>query len=448
MTFAELGLAEPILRAVTKEGYTVPTPIQAQTIPHLLAGKDVLGCAPTGTGKTAAFCLPILHHLSKGERPKTGPRPIRAVLLSPTRELAAQIDEAFYSYGHFTSLRGTCIYGGVGYNPQIMALRRGIDILIATPGRLIDLMNQGLVDFSKVEIFVLDEADRMLDMGFEPDLRKIMAQLPKARQSVLFSATMPREIEQLAKSMLKHPVHVTIAAPKQEQGLIEESVCHVPQRLKTNLLVQMLSQEEMVRSLVFTRTKHGADRVVKQLSKAGIEAEALHGNKTQASRLRTLQNLRNNRTKVVVATDVAARGIDVDNISHVFNYDLPHEPETYVHRIGRTGRAGAKGLAISFCDMDEQKYLRNIERLLRRQVPVNRAIKLDFPPQPRSGEGDEPAGDSAPRHHRERAFPPRGDQHAPRRRQHDDQPRQEQLPKKKPKHKAKEKLVSSPKRWR
>ncbi|HQR42763.1 MAG TPA: DEAD/DEAH box helicase, partial [Gemmatales bacterium] len=305
MNFHELGLAEPILRAVTKEGYTIPTPIQGQTIPHLLEGKDVLGCAPTGTGKTAAFALPILHRLAKGKRPETGPRPIRALLLAPTRELAVQIDEAFYAYGHYTSLRGAVIYGGVGYAPQVTALRRGVDILIATPGRLVDLMNQGLCDFSKVEIFVLDEADRMLDMGFEPDLRKIMAQLPKARQSVLFSATMPREIEQLAKAMLKHPVHVTIAAPKQELGLIEESVYQIPQKQKSQLLVHLLSGAEVGRTLVFTRTKHGADRVVKHLSRAGIQAEALHGNKTQASRLRTLNNLRNNRTKVVVATDVA-----------------------------------------------------------------------------------------------------------------------------------------------
>ncbi len=382
MTFTELGLAEPILRAVTKEGYTVPTPIQAQTIPHLLEGKDVLGNAPTGTGKTAAFALPILHRLSKDKRPDTGPRPIRTVILSPTRELAVQIDEAFYSYGHYTSLRGAVIYGGVGYQPQIMALRRGIDILIATPGRLVDLMNQGLVDFSKVEIFVLDEADRMLDMGFEPDLRKIMAQIPKARQSVLFSATMPREIEQLAKAMLKHPVHVSIAAAKTEQGLIEETLFFIPQKSKSQMLVHMLSQPEVTRSLVFTRTKHGADRVVKQLAKSGIPAEALHGNKTQATRNRTLNNFRTNRTKVVVATDVAARGIDVDNISHVVNYDLPMEPETYIHRIGRTGRAGAKGIAISFCDMDEQKYLRNIERLTRKKIPVDRSPMPELKPIP------------------------------------------------------------------
>lgn len=439
MTFNELGLAEPILRAVTKEGYTVPTPIQAQTIPHLLEGKDVLGNAPTGTGKTAAFSLPILHQLSKGKRPETGPRPIRTVILSPTRELAVQIDEAFYSYGHFTSLRGAVIYGGVGYQPQIMALRRGVDILIATPGRLVDLMNQGLVDFSKVEIFVLDEADRMLDMGFEPDLRKIMAQIPKARQSVLFSATMPREIEQLAKSMLKHPVHVTIAAPKTEQGLIEESLFFIPQKQKSQMLVHVLSQPEVTRSLVFTRTKHGADRVVKQLAKSGIPAEALHGNKTQATRNRTLHNFRTNRTKVVVATDVAARGIDVDNISHVVNYDLPMEPETYVHRIGRTGRAGAKGIAISFCDMDEQKYLRNIERLTRKKIPVDRSPRPELKPIPQQPieeleVRERQQHDIDPRRHREkRTFGQSG-----------------KFKKKggfKPGSQRGEKLVSSPKRW-
>jgi ATP-dependent RNA helicase RhlE len=428
MTFHELGLAEPILRAVTKEGYTTPTPIQGQTIPHLVEGKDVLGCAPTGTGKTAAFALPILHRLAKGKRPETGPRPIRALLLTPTRELAAQIDQAFYSYGHYTSLRGAVIYGGVGYQPQVMALRRGVDILIATPGRLVDLMNQGLCDFSKVEIFVLDEADRMLDMGFEPDLRKIMAVLPKAKQSVLFSATMPREIEQLARAMLKNPVHVTIAKPKEEVGLIEEVVRHVPQKIKPQLLVHMLSSDDVNRTLVFTRTKHGADRVVKHLSRAGIQAEALHGNKTQASRLRTLNNLRNNRTKVVVATDVAARGIDVDNISHVFNYDLPHEPETYVHRIGRTGRAGATGMAISFCDMDEQKFLRNIERLTKKRIPVDRSPLPEFKPEPKPVLQE--------REVRE-VQPPR----------HAHEPRQGQGHGKRPKHKRNEKLVSSPKRW-
>ena len=443
MTFNELGLAEPILRAVTKEGYTVPTPIQAQTIPHLLEGKDVLGNAPTGTGKTAAFALPILQLLSKAKRPETGPRPIRTVILSPTRELAVQIDEAFYSYGHFTSLRGAVIYGGVGYQPQIMALRRGVDILIATPGRLVDLMNQGLVDFSKVEIFVLDEADRMLDMGFEPDLRKILAQIPKARQSVLFSATMPREIEQLAKSMLKHPVHVSIAAQKAEQGLIEESLFFIPQKQKSQMLVHVLSKPEVTRSLVFTRTKHGADRVVKQLAKSGIPAEALHGNKTQATRNRTLHNFRTNRTKVVVATDVAARGIDVDGISHVLNYDLPMEPETYVHRIGRTGRAGAKGIAISFCDMDEQKYLRSIERLLRRPIPVDRSPKPELKPIP-----NEPIEHHEVRERQQHDIDPRRQQRTKRTYGNDAPPSNRKKPGFKPAGgKRSEKLVSSPRRW-
>lgn len=440
MTFTELGLAEPILRAVTKEGYTVPTPIQAQTIPHLLEGKDVLGNAPTGTGKTAAFALPILHRLSKGKRPETGPRPTRCVILSPTRELAVQIDDAFYSYGHYTSLRGAVIYGGVGYQPQIMSLRRGVDILIATPGRLVDLMNQGLVDFSKVEIFVLDEADRMLDMGFEPDLRKIMAQLPKARQSVLFSATMPREIEQLAKSMLKHPVHVTIEGPKLEKGLIEESVCFIPQKQKSQFLIHVLSQAEVNRVLVFTRTKHGADRVVKHLAKSGIAAEALHGNKTQASRNRTMQNFRTSRTKVVVATDVAARGIDVDNISHVVNYDLPMEPETYVHRIGRTGRAGAKGVAISFCDMDEQKFLRNIERLTKKKIPVDRSPRPEFKVIPH-----DPIEHHEVRERQQREIDPR--RHNAKRVGQGYEGKRK--PAGKPAHnKRGEKLVSSPKRWR
>jgi ATP-dependent RNA helicase RhlE len=378
MMFSKLGLAEPILRAVVKEGYAQPTPIQAQSIPHLLAGRDVIGSAPTGTGKTAAFSLPILDQLR--DKPRAihepgkyrSPRPIRALILSPTRELAAQIGDAIRTYGHFTNLRYTVVFGGVGYVPQIQALRRGVDILVATPGRLIDLINQRYVDLTGVEIFVLDEADRMLDMGFIPDIRRIIGLLPAKRQSMLFSATMPRDIEQLARSMLRNPVQVNVQPPKVENGLIEESVFFVPQNRKASLLTSMLRKEAVSRALVFTRTKHGADRVVKHLAKRGIRAEALHGNKTQSARLRTMANFRADRTQVVVATDVAARGIDVDGISHVLNYDLPREPETYVHRIGRTGRAGATGVAVSFCDVEERKHLQSIERLLRRALRVER----------------------------------------------------------------------------
>jgi len=372
MHFQELGLAEPLLRAVARQGYETPTPIQAQTIPHLLAGRDLLGSAPTGTGKTAAFALPILQRLHKGQRAEHGPRRIRTLILSPTRELAVQIGDAFRAYGHFTNLRYTVVYGGVGYMPQIQALRRGVDVLIATPGRLVDLMNQGYVDFSAVEVFVLDEADRMLDMGFLPDMKRIITLLPGRRQSLLFSATMPREIEQLARSLLKNPEQVSITPPREERKLIEESVCFVPKAQKAHLLTDLLRDTAVSRALVFTRTKHGADRVVKHLTRAGIRAEAMHGNKTQASRLRTLANFRSDRTQVVVATDVAARGLDVDGISHVLNYDLPHEPETYVHRIGRTGRAGATGIAVSFCDAEERSHLKSIERLLRRPIRVQK----------------------------------------------------------------------------
>jgi ATP-dependent RNA helicase RhlE len=430
MQFNQLGLAEPLMRAVARQGYETPTPIQAQTIPSLLEGRDLLGCAPTGTGKTAAFALPILHRLAKGDRPAHRVRPIRTLILSPTRELAVQIGDAFRTYGHFTNLRYTVVYGGVGYVPQIQALRRGIDVMVATPGRLVDLMNQGYVDFSGVEIFVLDEADRMLDMGFLPDMKRIIEKLPARRQSMLFSATMPREIEQLAKSMLKNPVQVAVTPPKEEKRLIEESVCFVPTKKKAQLLTSLLRTGNIGRALVFTRTKHGADRVVKHLNKAGIRAEAMHGNKTQASRLRTLSNFRSDRTQVVVATDVAARGLDVDNISHVLNYDLPHEPETYVHRIGRTGRAGATGIAVSFCDVEERKYLKSIERLTRRPIRVERHQLPEGAPEPT------PVPTPAPVHQRYEDGPRYADRRGPKRPFHN-----------RGNHRG-ERLVESPRRWR
>ncbi|HVU88132.1 MAG TPA: DEAD/DEAH box helicase [Pirellulales bacterium] len=373
MSFDSFGLAQPLLRAISTAGYTTPTPIQAEAIPHVLARRDVLGCAQTGTGKTAAFALPILHHLTHNGNPARGSgRRIRALVLSPTRELASQIRDSFQTYGAHTSLRCSVIYGGVGQHPQVKALRHGVDVVVATPGRLLDLMNQGHVDLRSVEIFVLDEADRMLDMGFLPDLRRVIAKLPAARQTVFFSATMPAPIEQLADAILRDPVRIRVAAVKATTELIEQTVCFVPKPKKTDLLTTMLSKEEVTRAIVFTRTKHGADRVVWQLNKAGIKAEAIHGNKSQAARQRSLANFKSNRPPVLVATDLAARGIDVDGVSHVFNYDLPNEAETYVHRIGRTGRAGATGIAVSFCDHDERSYLRDIERLIRRPLTVDK----------------------------------------------------------------------------
>ncbi|MFP4145488.1 MAG: DEAD/DEAH box helicase [Phycisphaeraceae bacterium] len=378
MTFDSLRLAEPICQAVSAEGYQTPTPIQAQTIPHVLKGRDVLGCAQTGTGKTAAFALPMIDRLSS-RKPGKG-RPIRALILSPTRELAAQIHESFTTYGRHTPLRHLAIFGGVNQNPQTKALRRGVDVLVATPGRLLDLMQQGFVDLRQVETFVLDEADRMLDMGFIPDIRRISAKLPEQRQTLLFSATMPRDIRDLAQSLLRDPVEVQIAAESPTAERIEQSVYHVSKKDKPVLLQHVLKTTSISRALVFTRTKHGADRVVKQLGRAGVNAAAIHGNKTQANRKRTLANFRSGRTAVLVATDIAARGIDVDDVSHVINFDLPNESETYVHRIGRTGRAGASGTAIAFCAPDEQSYLGAIERLTREPIRVAEHEELSLDP--------------------------------------------------------------------
>lgn len=377
-TFADLGLSELILRAVTGEGYTTPTPIQAQSIPHVLAGKDVLGCAQTGTGKTAAFSLPILNNLSKVDAGAVHPhpnqhkhRPVRALVLSPTRELALQIDESMKTYGKHTHLRTVCVFGGVSQHPQTRALKQGVDILVATPGRLIDLMDQGFVDLSKVEVFVLDEADRMLDMGFIEPIRRIAGEVPEKRQTLLFSATMPKEIRKLADSLLNDPVSVQVAAVSSTPDRVKQQVVFVGQNNKAALLVDMLRKVHVDRCLVFTRTKHGADRVAKHLNHSGIPADAIHGNKRQNVRQRSLEAFKNGRTHVLVATDIAARGIDVDGISHVVNFDLPNEPETYVHRIGRTARAGASGEAVSFVDRssDERHYLREIQKLTKREIP-------------------------------------------------------------------------------
>jgi ATP-dependent RNA helicase RhlE len=385
MTFEEFGLSQPILRAVVAEGYTIPTPIQSKAIPHVLAGRDILGCAQTGTGKTAAFALPILHRLTNAGNPPRGRgRRIRVLVLSPTRELAAQIGESFQTYGYNTALRQTVVFGGVGQNPQTRAIKHGVDILVATPGRLIDLMNQGYIDLGSVETFVLDEADRMLDMGFLPDVRHIITKLPQQRQTLLFSATMPETIERFAATILRDPVRLRITPVRETTELIEHSVFFVPQKQKTQLLANLLKTRSVTRALVFTRTKHGADRVARQLNQSGIRADAIHGNKSQAARQRTLADFKSDRTHVLVATDVASRGIDVEGISHVMNYDLPHEPETYVHRIGRTGRAGATGIAFSLCDHDERKHLKAIERLIRQTLLVEKEQAIGATPVQRA----------------------------------------------------------------
>ncbi len=370
--FADLNLAEALLHALRDEGYETPTPIQAQAIPPILQGRDVLGCAQTGTGKTAAFALPILHRLvsTPPDLARRGAALPRVLILSPTRELSSQIGESFATYGRHTSLTHAVIFGGVSQFHQVRALHRGVDILVATPGRLIDLMEQRLTNFSAVEMLVLDEADRMLDMGFINPIRKIVAALPSPRQTLLFSATMPREIQHLADSLLRDPVRVTVAPVASTAALIEQSVYLVGRGQKPALLQHLIEVGKIDRAVVFTRTKHGADKVAKRLNFAGIRAVAIHGNKAQNQRQRALDAFRTGRCRVLVATDVAARGLDVDGITHVFNFDLPNEPEAYVHRIGRTGRAGATGSAISFCDHEERLYLRDIERLFAKKIPA------------------------------------------------------------------------------
>ena len=372
MLFSTLRLAEPILRAVASDGYTIATPIQAQAIPIALEGRDVLGSAQTGTGKTAAFALPILHRLSTTPRPP-GAAKVRSLILCPTRELATQIADSFRSYGKNLKLRHFVIFGGVGQNPQVYALRQGVDIIVATPGRLLDLMNQGHADLRGVEVLVLDEADRMLDMGFINDIRKIVAKLPAKKQTLFFSATMPKEIRALADTLLHNPATVQVAPVTSTADGVVESVYMVNRQDKPALLAHLYNDLPMARTIVFTRTKRGADRVVKRLHSSGIRAEAIHGDKTQGARERALSNFRANKTPILVATDIASRGIDVDGITHVVNYDISHEPETYIHRIGRTARAGASGVAVSFCDPEEKPNLRAVEKLIRRSIPVKAA---------------------------------------------------------------------------
>jgi ATP-dependent RNA helicase RhlE len=368
--FQDLALVEPVRRALAEEGYAAPTPIQAQAIPHLLAGRDLLGIAQTGTGKTAAFALPILQHLAAKNAPALARKTARCLVLTPTRELALQIGDSFRVYGRHLALRATVIFGGVGQEPQVAAMTRGVDILVATPGRLLDLIGQGHVKLDRVATFVLDEADRMLDMGFIHDVRKIVAMLPSRRQTLLFSATMPPDIARLAAAILDAPVRVEVTPAASTVELTEQVVMFVERTDKRALLCAMLRDPALARVLVFTRTKHTANRLAEQLVRAGFGAEAIHGNKSQSSRQRALEGFRAGAVRVLVATDIAARGIDIDAISHVVNYELPNVPETYFHRIGRTARAGAAGTAISLCDAEERAYLKDIERLIGRRVPV------------------------------------------------------------------------------
>jgi len=375
--FEQLGLIEPLLRAVQSAGYERPTPIQENAIPPALSGRDVLGCAQTGTGKTAAFVLPILQRLTESlprgrgrAASSNGSAPIRALVLSPTRELTAQIARCFADYGKYTNLKHVVIFGGVGQNGQVNELRRGPQIVVATPGRLCDLLDQGLVDLSEIEVFVLDEVDRMLDQGFLPAVKRILNVIPRERQTLFFSATMPKELEPLADRILREPVRVAVAPVASTPDRVDQVVYHVEQPQKRHLLVHLLRNTEITRCVVFTRTKHGANRVAQYLVESGIQADAIHGNKSQNARERAMAGFRDGNLRVLVATDLAARGIDIDGISHVFNYDLPNEPESYVHRIGRTARAGAGGSAIAFCSAEERGMLSRIERTIRQRVPV------------------------------------------------------------------------------
>ena len=371
MLFTDLKLIEPILRALNEEGYTQPTPIQEQAIPFILNGRDLLGCAQTGTGKTAAFAIPMLQLLTKPYAQKPGQKNIRALILTPTRELAIQIEESFNAYGRHLRLKNQVIFGGVSQVPQTQALQRGTDILVATPGRLLDLMSQGYINLKDVEIFVLDEADRMLDMGFVHDVKKVITKLPQKRQTLFFSATMPAEIQSLANAILSNPEKVEVTPVSSTAETINQSLFFVDKNNKKSLLAHLLQDSNIKSALVFTRTKHGADKVVKDLVRIGIKTEAIHGNKSQNARQRALSNFKDGTTRVLIATDIAARGIDVDELTHVINYELPNVPETYVHRIGRTGRAGLSGIAFSFCEQEELPYLKDIQKLIGKSVPVD-----------------------------------------------------------------------------
>lgn len=389
MTFSELKLAEPVMRAVSMEKYEHPSPIQQQAIPHLLAGRDVLGCAQTGTGKTAAFALPIVNALYERKNTKRGRAP-RALVLAPTRELAAQVGASFVAFGRFANVKAATIFGGVSQGPQVSALRGGVDVLVATPGRLVDLLNQNLCDLRGVQTLVLDEADHMLDLGFIHDVKKIIARIPRDRQTLLFSATMPQEIAALAEFILRDPVKVEVAPASSTVDAVKQSLYHIRKADKGKLLVELLQNGGIETGLVFSRTKHGADKICRMLNAAGIKSGAIHGNKSQSARKEALAAFKKGRMRILVATDIAARGIDVHALPHVVNYDLPDVPETYVHRIGRTGRAGREGAAISFCDVDERGLLRDIERLIARCIPTVRNHSFaEASPEPSSRQSSE-----------------------------------------------------------
>jgi ATP-dependent RNA helicase RhlE len=412
MSFENLKLIDPILKALESEGYTTPTPIQAKSIPIVLDRRDLLGCAQTGTGKTAAFAIPIIQLLCQNKNNIPGKRVIRALILTPTRELAIQIAESFENYGKFTPLKYKVIFGGVSQFSQVEALRHGVDVLIATPGRLLDLMGQNIISLKHIEYFVLDEADRMLDMGFVHDVKKIIMKLPTVRQSLFFSATMPPAIVELSNTILRNPLKVEVTPVSSTANTIKQVVYFVDKDNKKALLLDLLKDTNIERALVFTRTKHGADKVVKDLIKAGISALAIHGNKSQNARQTALSNFKNKVTRILVATDIAARGIDIDELSHVFNYELPNIPESYVHRIGRTGRAGASGIAIAFCDAEEKEYLRDIQKLIGKLVPVidnhpyplmnhtvvKKAAKPQRPPRIQEGTGSREANPRSSAH--------------------------------------------------
>ncbi|MEN8137330.1 MAG: DEAD/DEAH box helicase [Bacteroidota bacterium] len=370
MTFKELGIIEPVLKSLEIEGYTHPTPVQEQSIPILLKGRDLLGCAQTGTGKTAAFAIPIIQQLYLADYRKNKARKIRALVVTPTRELAIQIADSFTIYGKFTGIKNTVIFGGVKQGTQVNALRNGVDVLVATPGRLLDLMDQGYISLKDIQFSVLDEADHMLDMGFIHDIRKIISKLPPKRQSLFFSATMPPDIVKLSNKILGNPEKVTIEPERTTAENVEQSVYFVDKRRKARLLLHLIKENSIESAIVFSRTKHGANKIVKILDKDGIKSAAIHGNKTQKARQLALNNFKEGKIQILVATDIAARGIDVDELSHVINYELPNISETYVHRIGRTGRAKASGSAISFCDEEEKAYLRDIQKLIGFKVPV------------------------------------------------------------------------------
>lgn len=370
MTFNDLELTEPLKKAVQQVGYTIPTPIQQQSIPAILAGRDILGCAQTGTGKTAAFSIPTIQLLNENIQPLNQKAIIKSLILTPTRELAIQIGESLSDYGKFSRLKHLVIFGGVPQHSQVQALRNGVDILVATPGRLLDLMDQGYISLSKIEIFTLDEADRMLDMGFVHDVKKVIKKIPVKRQTLFFSATMPDAIMSLANSILTNPLMVEIKPIATTAELIQQELYFIDKNNKKNLLIDLLKLSDEDRVLVFTRTKHGANKVVKDLIKEGIKAEAIHGNKTQNARQKALKNFKDKTTRVLVATDIAARGIDIDELALVINFEIPNIAETYVHRIGRTGRAGASGKAISFSDFEEKAFIKDIQKLLDQRIPV------------------------------------------------------------------------------